>query len=281
MNLIREKLKRDRFLLTVYKLAQGDTGETVDKTALAEALKIEGDEFEKTTRYLTDEGHIKGATFTTISLTPSGRKDAERLIELPYKEKAFRVLWMIKELSNGSLTRLVLSEEVARMLAIEPREIYPIMNDLDERGLITALNEAVVMLPAGLEALESTGESSSAPDSPPPSSVFNINVHGDNYGPVQQGHGNVQRIVNNQSISEILPMLVEFIEAVRAVDFVDKDDAVADLEKVQILARGEINEGIWKRIQTKLTAAKMTMEIAGLAYSSYPHWPAIWAFFTK
>src|SRR5712692_371405 len=131
MDLFREKMKRERFLLIVYKLAQGDTGERIDSAALAEALKMEDDEIEKTGRYLADEGYIKEVTFTTVGLTPSGRKEAERLMELPYTEKAFRVLWMIKELSNGSLTKLVLIENLSQMLVTESREINPILTDLD------------------------------------------------------------------------------------------------------------------------------------------------------
>src|SRR6266436_6770704 len=64
-----------------------------------------------------------------------------------------------------------------------------------------------------------------------------------------------------------------------------KDDVMRDLEVALEVAKLNPNataaDGTWKRIQAKLTAAKTTMEIAGLAYASYPHWPAIWDYFTR
>ena len=287
MDLFTEQLKRERFLLVLHGLADGQTGKPIKEEDLMHSMQIESDQFHKARLYLTDEGFIKGTTFGTVGLTPIGRKEAERIMTLSYKEKSFRVLWTIKELTNGSLTKLVLSEDVARMLAIEPREIYPIMNDLDERGLITALNEAVVMLPAGLEALESRDATSS--QQPTSSNVFNINLHGDNYGGIQQGtHNSTQNIsvTTETPIIKIIPQLDALVRAAeKAEDFLLKQEVVGDLNQALEMAHCNAQrypgDMPWQFIQAKLTAAKTAMEMVGYAYRSLPFWTLIWHYFTQ
>ena len=80
-------------------------------------------------------------------------------------------------------------------------------------------------------------------------------------------------------MGDILPKLAEFISEVRKADFIDKEDAIRDLEKAYELAQGQLNSGVWERIQSKIKSAETTMKLAGYAYSAYTHWPAIVEFF--
>lgn len=241
---------------------------------------MEEEEADKVSHYLEDEQLISFPTYGTVALTHRGRKEAERLHSLPYSEVEGRVLWMINELCRGSFTKLVLIEHIAQQLVMKFGDVSPVVTDLDERrGYIKAYNETVLLLPAGKEALDKVKKAK--PAEKLSSDVFITHVHGDNLGAIQVGHGNTQSVVTHQSMTEILPKLAEFIEAVKKQDFDDKEDVVKDLDQAHKLAQGEINEGVWRRIQAKLTAAKTTMEVAGLAYKTYPYWPQIWAFFSR
>jgi class 3 adenylate cyclase len=154
MDLYEQKIHRERYLLTLHHLAEGTT-RAVSKQDVESYMGMELPELDKIASYLSGEGYTKEVTFTTVGLTHPGLKEVERLLSLPYEEIEGRVLWMINYLAGGSLSRLVLISALARRLVRDEGELYPIVNDLDERkGLITTLNEAVVLLPAGKEALE-------------------------------------------------------------------------------------------------------------------------------
>src|SRR5207245_765072 len=130
----------------------------------------------------------------------------------------------------------------------------------------------------GIEAINSLNK-------PKPTSsgdVYHTHI-GTVHGAAHIGPGGTQNIqINYQPISEILPQLTQLVEAVKKDEFADKDDVIRDLEMALEVARlnpnATANDGAWKRIQAKLLSAKTTMEIVGLAYASYPHWPAVWHF---
>ena len=261
------QIQRERYLLTVYKLVDGDTNQGALGDDVLKSLGMEADEANKIAQYLKDEGLLKFRTFSSIALTHPGLKEVERLHSLPYNEVAARVLWAISELCHGSLSKLVLIEHIAQYLLMSFHDVSPVLDDLDERrGYIQALNEAVLLLPAGKQALDEMKKPKTTEKVS--SDVFITHVHGDNFGAVQVGHGNTQSVVTHQSMTDILPKLAEFIEVVKKQDFEDKEDVVKDLEQAHKLAQGEVNEGVWRRIQAKLTAAKTTMEVAGLVYKN-------------
>ncbi|CAN5758795.1 hypothetical protein BH20ACI3_BH20ACI3_24890 [soil metagenome] len=104
-------------------------------------------------------------------------------------------------------------------------------------------------------------------------------------GGVLQGPSNVQNIsiVNHEPVSKILNEILALIEAVGGESFDDKDDVIRDLDKARELAEANpsatARDSVWTRINTKLVAAKTTMEIAGFVIKTYPHWPQVLDFF--
>ena len=112
--------------------------------------------------------------------------------------------------------------------------------------------------------------------------IFNITAR-DVYGAIQiDGQNNAQTVtttINRESISEILPKLIELINEVAKADFENKEDVVKDLEKVHQLASSDNPKDKWLLIQAKLTSAKTAMELVGFAYHSLPYWPQIWDYF--
>src|SRR5205085_3565823 len=215
----------------------------------------------------------------SAAITAKGIDEVERTMQSSYAEKEYRVLHQIYDMGGPNHMGWVDIQDLFRELGMDNNEVNEILIDLDERkSLIEGLDQVVKMKPAGIEEIEATMQNpSGATMNFPPYIVNNYttNIGGHNYGGIQQNTTDSTQtitLISNQPIGEILPKLVELIQAVRQSDFPDKEDAVADLEKAHQLAQGEQSEGKWKRIQAKLNAAKTTMELAGLAYKSLPYW---------
>jgi hypothetical protein len=255
-------------------MVQGSTSHSAPCDELLGQLKMEEDEANRIADYLKGEELIEGRTFTTVGLTHKGRKEAERLQSLPYEDVEGRVLWMINKLCGGSLTRLVSIDEIARQLVMEPCDTYPIITDLDERkGLIQAFNEAVLLLPAGKESLQKMMNPQASSKSN--SGTIITHVHGDNYGQIHSGHGGTQTLINNESVSEVLPKLSAFIESIREANFERRDRVIEDLEEIKTLVQGNLTPTIWELIQAKFLSVEASMKVAGYVYGSHPNWPAV------
>jgi hypothetical protein len=194
-------------------------------------------------------------------------------------EKQNVVLKDLYDLSKANDGNPVAISLLAQRLRMNSRDVSHLLEKLYEDQLIDWVHEdQVIVRSEGIAIIE--GSSASA--------MNVLNIHGPNYGGIQQGtHSSTQtvNIFNSQTIGDILPQLKELLDAVRKESFPDKDDAIRDLEKAHQLAlanpTASPSDGVWTRIQTKLNAAKTTMEIAGLAYRSLPYWPVVWEFFHR
>ncbi len=267
-------------MVTLWEMHAGNYGGDRPTKELCQRIGIDYDtEGSIIGQYLRGEDLVTWSSSDWISLTPKGRREAERIVERRYAEEERSVLQKIYDMSGSDHARPVAVPLLVSELGLPDREVSLFLNDFAERRWVDwAGGDVVQMLAAGIKGLVSQESN--------PQSTNITNIHGPNYGAIQQGTSNSTQsvtITNYQPIGEILPQLAELIEAVRAADFQDKDDALRDLEKAHELALANPNatprDGVWSRIQTKLTAAKTTMEIVGLAYASYPHWPTIWDFF--
>lgn len=265
--------KRIEFLLTLHEVAEGNLHQGVLDDELAEKLGLETTAFRRHAVYLKEEGLVKFQTFSSIALTHEGRKEAERIMSERYVEKERRVLQKHFDERQTRNENGFAPDELARQLGLDVDEVCEIVVELTEAGLLGGTDEVSWISPAGIREIEKK------PNVPITPNI--VHFHGPNTGPVQIGSNPIQNISYNQPLAEILPKLAELIAAIGNQDFADKDEVVADLEKVQALASGDVNDGTLKRIQTRLTAAKTTMEITGLAYKSLPFWPQIWDYFMK
>jgi hypothetical protein len=268
----QEKI-RIELLLTLYEMAGGKLLQGVTDEELSKKIGIEDrTEFGQIALYLREEGLVKFQSFSSIALSHEGRKVAERIMAERYEEKERRVLRKHYD-ERERHPRGIHPDELAAALDMELRDVYEIILELDNKKWIGGTDEVSWILPAGMKEIERLPEQHITPNI--------VHFHGPNTGPIQIGSHQTQNVSYNQSMTEILPKLAELIAALKAQNFEDKDEVIADLEKVQSLAHGEVNEGTWKRIQTRLTAAKTTMEITGLAYKSLPYWPMVWEYFMK
>jgi hypothetical protein len=266
--------KRLQFLLTLHEMAGGNLYQGVLDNELAEKLNMETTEFRRHAVYLKEEELVKFQTFGSIAITHRGRKEVERIMAERYVERERRVLQRHYDDRHAARNERGFSpDELARELNLDFHEVCEMVLGLTTAGLLAGTDEVSWISPLGIKEIERV------PDTPISPNI--VHFHGPNTGPVQIGSNQTQNNYYNQALTEVLPKLAEMISAVKAQNFDDKDEVLADLEKVHALASGDVNEGVWKRIQTRLTAAKTTMEITGLAYKSLPYWPLIWDHFMK
>jgi hypothetical protein len=87
-----------------------------------------------------------------------------------------------------------------------------------------------------------------------------------NYANMPQGHSNT---IIHQSLADVLPKLAEFISEVRKADFIDKEDAIRDLEKAYRVGARSIEQWCLGTYSIKIKSAETTMKLAGYAYSAY------------
>jgi hypothetical protein len=166
-------------------------------------------------------------------------------------------------------------------LKISGAQVRLILGDLDKRGFVYLNGDDVQITSTGVIAVEARFSRK-----PTGGDSYTMNIDKVEGG-VLQGPNNVQNvsIVNRQPVSEILPEILGLIEAVKAEDFEDKDEVIRHLDKARELAAANpsatTNESVWTRINTKLVAAKTTMEIAGFVIKTYPHWPQVLDFFQR
>ncbi len=274
------------YLIKLYELSEGGLHDEVNIRQLESELGYSRDEARSAVKYLESKDLISfKCRVPCVRITTRGIDEVERIMAQTYAAKEFRVLKTIHETKYKAFNGWVNITDLERDLSDIPRhEFLMILEDLEKRkGLIGSIDQAVWILPAGIEELEQAEQYPNYSTSNFPAQIINnytVNVQGDNRGNIAQaGQGNNQSCTNHQPISQILLKLAELIEAVKQADFEDKDEIVRDLEKVQQLAQLEDPKSKWALIQSKLSSAKTGMEIVGYGYHSLPYWPVIWKYF--
>lgn len=266
-----DKKRHALFLLGLNKLSGGNPQQSVESAVLSKEIGMVEPEIALVANYLKAEKLIEFRNFNFVNITHQGTIEADRIMTERFEEKERRVLQKLYD-ERERHPRGINPDELAAALDMELRDVHEVISELDDKKWTGGTDEVSWISPAGMKEIEKL----------PQEPIQNIvHFHAPNTGPVQIGSNQTQNISYNQSLTEIVPKLADLIAAVRAQEFEDKDEVIADLEKVKSLAQGDFNEGTLKRIQTRLTAAKTTMEIVGLAYQSLPYWPLIWAFFHK
>ena len=132
------------------------------------------------------------------------------------------------------------------------------------------------MAPAGIEFLESGGRRAGA--APPVS--YTTNIHGPNYGGIQQGgQGNVQNVTltntNNPDFDRALASLVELIRSSQIPDD-DKQELEEEVGNVNKLALREPAPGMLERAKTRLDMIKLAITGTDIAMKAAPHINTLW-----
>lgn len=272
MNPLEEKKTRQKVLLGIFEEAGGEASRDVITETLAVKLGLDFEEFSKICRVLKSEGFIDWMSFDRVHLTGAGRAEGEKLMTESYFQEKRRVLKMIADISR--MSQFVVFEDLAKRLGMTNNELAPLCNGLDEDGSIDFPGGDIITIKdAGYRALQ---------PQEPQTTGQHIHIHQPQNSPMSFGLNSTQTVTyNNQPVQDILPALAELISEVKALDFTTRGDVIEELEKVQSLAKGEMNAGIWQLIQSRLLTTKTALEIATLAAPSLPYWPTVWNYFFK
>ncbi len=281
MDHYRENKLREDYLVALLELHAGNYGADVDNRSVCEKIGIQyNGEATRICQYLRREELVTWVSFDRISLTPRGSLEAERIRDARFQQKEDRILNELYNARDPNVPTFLTVEQL-RGLKISDAEVRLILGDLQERGFVYFDGDHVQITSTGVIAVEGR--------------LSHKSTGGDSYsmhiekveGGVLQGPNNLQNvhIVNRQPVSEILPEILALIKAVRSEDFDDKDEVMRDLDKARELAAANpsviASENVWTQINTKLIAAKTTMEIAGFVIKTYPHWPQVLDFFQR
>lgn len=280
MDLQRQKKLRADFLVTLWEMHGGNYGGDRSTKELCGRIGIDYDkEGSIIGLYLYKQGLVQWSSFDWILLTTKGIEEAERIVESRYAVKAQRVLQKIYDMSKGIPGEIVVFESVVKELGMSDDDVTGICIGLEEEGFIKWPGGDVLEITArGCRAIDNSGTKQSSGGDTYHTTIGKVE------GGAHIGPGGTQNIqINYQPISEIIPQIAALIESVKGEQFDDRDDVVRDLEMAHQVALANpdatVKDGAWTRIQTKLTAAKTTMELAGFVIKTYPYWPLVWDFF--
>jgi hypothetical protein len=222
-------------------------------------------------------GLMRGIVENNIEVNPAALQSKRKLV-------LHKLYALAPEQKMGFVEVSVIAEAL-EMAFDEVRDVFRYWESkhfVEMTHEVDAQYELVKLTRQGIDSLELPPDKNTSPST---NITYHNTVHvgGNITGPFQQGtKDSVQNTsLVNESIREMLPKLGEFIEAVKALDFPDKEDAVRDLEKVKELSSGENPESKWKLIQAKLTSAKTVMELSGYAYTALPYGVAVFDYFFK
>lgn len=266
---------RLRYLLRIYQLSAGSTIQGIPLSQIDSDLGISDEEDTTIVTYLSAKGLANYSTFGHVSITARGIDEAERAMQSSYAEKERRVLQRIHDMGGVRHTDWVLIDALVQDLGMTFRELNDILIDLEERkGFIDGVEQAVRMIPAGIEVLEGGGEGATAS----PNVSYTTNIHGPNYGGIQQGgERNVQNITltNNPDFDKAIASLVELIRTSSLPDD-DKEEIEDELSKVNKLALREPGSGLLERAKTRLDVVKLAMTGTDIAIKAAPHLETLW-----
>lgn len=146
------KQQSERFLVTLYLMADKSVGQEIDREKIFDILRIRFDYHGNILRYMADNSWTEWKNNTWLSITFKGLIEAEKIMETSYPKRENKVLRAIYEMAKRQPEDWVLINELEKTVEMSFQELNPILNDLENRKrLIGCSNEAVWILPAGVE----------------------------------------------------------------------------------------------------------------------------------
>jgi Mn-dependent DtxR family transcriptional regulator len=278
MNLRQERKRREDFLITLWEMHAGNYGGDQSTKEVCRRIGIDYDtDGSIVGQYLYRAGLVKWASFEWISLTPEGIREAERIVELRYAEKERRVLQKLYDERERRYTNPHQPDELARELNLDLREVQDIVIELERKGLTKGNDQATWIIAAGMELIESGGQQIAAPGV-----SFTTNIHGPNYGGIQQGgQGNTQNVTltntNNADFDRALASIVELIRASNLPAH-DKEELEGEIVNVNKLALREPSPGLLERAKSRLDLVRLGLQGGDLLIKAGPHLEVAWEF---
>lgn len=146
---------------------------------------------------------------------------------------------------------VVIASKLAVIMDFPTQQFLDIVNYLDSESLVlfNKQNHAVWMTPLGVEALKT---SLNSPGTASPIN-YNLNIHGDNLGPIQQGgQNNTQNATINAQFNAKIQELLNLIDVTQELSPVQKLKAVNDIRTVHELSRLDTTQEVQEEVRSRL-----------------------------
>jgi DNA-binding MarR family transcriptional regulator len=155
------KSKSIRFLVTLYTMADKKVGREISSEKIFDIIGINYHGKNSILAHLADNRLVSWTDSAFVSITNTGLLESEKFMKSTYAERELNVLRAIYELGKGQPENWVLIDDLGKALEMSFQEINSILIDLEKRKrLIGAIEEAVWMLPAGIEKIEALDKES-------------------------------------------------------------------------------------------------------------------------
>lgn len=275
---------RRRYLQRVYELSGANTGKGVRREQLDSELGISKDEDMAILNYLAGKGLASWHSAISASITAKGIDEVERIMAGSYAAKEFRVLKTIHETKHKASNGWVNLDDLIRELSDIPRrELFMILDDLENRkGLIGSIDQAVWMVPAGIEELELAERYPNRSTQYFPAQIINnytVNVQGDNQGNIAQaGQGHTQTTnINTRSFDEAANRLLDLIDK-SDLSPVNKITVKGDVQTLIQLSGLENTPEVKEAAISKLSILDKTLSLSADLYTlATPLMPLLFA----
>lgn len=172
-------------------------------------------------------------------------------------EEAYRILSIINSFCKGSTSHPVVAYKVADVMGIPQQQFISTVAELDKKGLVVMNSRyAVWLTQRGIDVI-------GKPTNSEQTTQYTTNIHGPNYGGLQQGgHQNTQNVqVNiNPDFDENLTKLIKLINTSSLTEL-QKEDAIEALERLPRLAQKGKSPDVIDAAKKRLDLVKTTIEV--------------------
>lgn len=283
------KIKSERFLITLYFMAGEKINQEVKNETLFNMIWVNDiDEKGQIIRYTNRNNWINWNNFENTFLTSRGLVEVKKLMKSNYAEREYSVLESIYELGNGKPKEMVKINELASSLHMSIQEINPILEDLESRkGLIGSIEEAVWILPAGIEEIEKIRENPEQPTDNFPANVtnnYNTTINAP-VGAFQQNTQHSTQIVsqtinttNNPEFDKAIASILQLIQE-GPIDKDEKEELNKEVENINNLALKEPSQNSLEKAKLRLSLLETLLKSADLFGKAAPYLPAVYGYF--
>lgn len=289
LNIEELKIKSGRFLITLYFMGGEKINQNVERDEIFKTIWVNDiDEKGQIIMYANKNNWIGWKSFEDIFITTKGLVEVRKLMASNYAEREYSVLESIYELGNRTPEEMVLISDLTTALHMSPREIYPIINDLEKRKkLIGGIEQAVWIVPAGIEEIERIRENPEKATENFPANVTN-NYNTTINAPVGAFQQNTQHstqivsqtanITNNPEFDKAVNSILQLIKN-SSIEKDEKEELNKEVENINNLATKEPSQSVLERAKLRISFLETLLKAADLFGKAAPYLPAVYGYF--
>lgn len=181
-------------------------------------------------------------------------------MESDYAEKESLVLRKLYEMGGAGHTDPVVIANLALELGMNQKEANQILIDLEERKALIEGDEHTVRLKqSGIELIESKGRR--VPGATPNIS-YTTNIHGPNYGGIQQGGKlNIQNVTIHAEFKAKISELLALVQR-SSLAPVQKLNAINDIRTVDELSTLEVSPEVVQEAKSRIDSVQSVISLS-------------------